>query len=164
MTKTYKKILIVLGAPPLRDGRPSNLMVNRVRKAVQLCKKNKYAKVVFSGGPMNFPAPSAEIMRVMSMKYIPHEKILVENNSKDLLHNAIFCWELIKDHKPKKITIITSNWNLPRTRYIFKKTYKHMNVTLDFKPTEDNIDAIERTYLRIKELFLLTKLKFFGIK
>ncbi|HII72550.1 TPA: YdcF family protein [Candidatus Woesearchaeota archaeon] len=163
MSKT-KSVLIVLGCQPNSDGRPSNLMVNRVRKAVQLYRKNSYSKVIFSGGPGRFPVPESEIMRVMTLRFIPDKDIIVEKNSRDTLHNALFCWELIKDLHPKKITIITSEWHMPRTKFIFRKTYAHLESSLIFEPVTDNIDDIEMAFRKVKEFVLLSWLKVFGIR
>ncbi len=164
MSDVFKNVLIVIGVPPNRDGKPSNLMINRVRKAIQLNKKNNYSRIIFSGGPQHYLVPSSEIMRIMSLKFIPPHKIVVEKNSRDLLHNALFCWEIIKDHHPKTVTVLTSDWNLPRAKYIFRRAYKHMNVSLKFEACYDNVDFIEFSYLKIKEFLLLSKLKLFGIR
>ena len=163
-SKTFKNVLIVIGVSPNKDGKPSRLMINRLRKAIQLNNKNKYSKIILSGGRIGYPVPSAEIMRIMSLHHLPQDKIVVEPNSKNLLHNALFCWNIIKEKSPKNITIVTSDWNMRRAKYIFTNTYKHMGVSLNFESCNDQIDMIEKTFRTVKELILLAKLKIFGIK
>lgn len=160
----YKNILLVLGARPRKDGRPSDQMVSRVRKAVSLFSKNKYSRVIISGGPSSLPIPESEIMRLMMLKFIPDNKLLLERNARDTVQNAVFSWELIKDKKPKKITIVTSAYHLPRAKYIFRKLYKHMGVSLKFEPAQDRFDPVESVYHFIKERFLLARLKIKGFR
>jgi uncharacterized SAM-binding protein YcdF (DUF218 family) len=161
---TYKNLMILLGVGPKKDGRPSQFMISRVRKAVQLYRKNKYSKVIISGGPTITRIPESEIMRIMLLKFIPDKKIITEKKSKDTIQNAVFSWELIKDKKPKHITIVTSAHHIPRTRYIFRTLYAHMDVSLRFEPATDNFDAIEALFYWLKEKFLLWRLKIVGIK
>ncbi len=164
MSNVYKNVLIVIGAPPNKEGKPSHFMVNRLRKAIQLHNKNSYSRILFTGGQSHYPVPSSDIMRVMSLKHLPSSKIILERNAKDLLQNALFCWELIKDRNPKHITIVTSDWNMKRARYIFKKTYSHLKVSLKFEEVDDQVDFVEHSYLWIKEFLLLAKIRLFGIR
>ncbi|MBU2560912.1 MAG: YdcF family protein [Nanoarchaeota archaeon] len=159
---SFKNVLIVLGCSPRPDGRPSDCMIARVRKAVQLYRKNNYSKVLLSGGPARYRVPESVVMRVMLLNFIPHEKILLERHSRDTVHNAVFCWELLKEKKPKNITVVTSEHHMPRTRYIFKRLYSHMGVSLKFEAAPDTFDPVESVYYRVKERLLLLKLRVFG--
>ena len=113
---SYKNVLIVLGYPPKKDGRPSDILISRVRKAVQLFKKDDYSMVLLSGGPSRMKVPEAVVMRVMLLKFIPDDRILVETASRDTMQNAVFCWEILKGKKPKQITIVTSKFHIRRAR------------------------------------------------
>ncbi len=150
---SFKNVLIVLGAMPRIDGRPSDAMVSRVRKAISLYKKENYSKVILSGGPSR-GIPEAEMMRVMMLRVIPQEKLLVEPHSRTTSQNAVLCWALIKDNKPKKITVVTSNYHLSRASYIFRKLYAHMSISLKFEGAQDNFDPLESIFFKIKELVL----------
>lgn len=159
---SFRNVLIVLGCSPRRDGRPSDCMISRVRKAVQLCRKNNYSKVLLSGGPAKYRVPEAVVMRVMLLDFIPHEKILIERHSRGTVHNALFCWEILKDHKPKSLTVVTSEHHMPRTRYIFKRLYAYMGVSLKFEAAPDTFDPVESAFYHLKERLLLLKLRIFG--
>ena len=150
---SFKNILIVLGAMPKLDGRPSDVMLSRVRKAISLYKKENYSKVILSGGPSR-GVPEAEVMRIMLLRFIPQEKMLIEPHSRTTSQNAVLCWALIKDKKPKKITVVTSNYHLARASYIFRKLYAHMGVSLKFEGAQDNLDPIESVFFKVKELVL----------
>lgn len=161
---TYKNILIVLGCGPLPDGRPSPGMKNRVAKAVELYRKNRYSKVIMTGGPTTFPVPESEMMRLLALKNIPDSKIITEKNSKSTIQNAVFTWELIKDNKPKNITVVTSAFHIPRTRYIFRKLYAHMGVSMKFIAAPDHVTGFDAFYLRLRERIALFDLKMRGFR
>jgi len=165
MSNRFKNILIVICPPPKKNGKPSLLMMARVRKTIKLARKNNYSKIIFSGGPSRRNSvPSGSVMGVMAMQYLDKDLLMVEKNSRDILHSSLFCWSLIKDKSPKKVTVLTGRFELARARYIFKKTYKHLGVSLSFEYCHDNLDIVESTYLRIKEFVKLKKLQWGGIR
>jgi len=160
--KQWKNVMLVLGCAPNKDGRPSDPMISRVRKAVQLYRKNRYSKVLLSGGPTRMPVPESEVMRIMLLNFIPDKRMFAEKNSKDTIQNAVFCWEILKEKQTKNITVVTSAHHIPRTRYIFESLYGHMGVKLKFEPAQDNFDPITATLFKLKEKFLLARLKMKG--
>lgn len=161
--KQYKNVLIVLGCGPRKDGKPGDILISRAKKAAQLFKRNNYTKVIFSGGPSH-GVPESELLRVLLIKHIPRNKIIVERNSLSTVQNAVFCWELIKDKKPKHITIVTSKYHMPRTKYIFRKLYKHMSASLKFEAAPDRFDLFQWMYYHGKEIVGMLKLKICGIR
>ncbi|MFH1668552.1 MAG: YdcF family protein [Candidatus Woesearchaeota archaeon] len=159
----YKTVMIVLGCSPRKDGRPSDEMISRVRKAVSLYKKNNYSKIIFSGGPTR-GVPESVVMRLMVLNYLPDNKIITEKNSRSTVQNAVFCWELLKGHKPKSITIVTSDHHMPRAKHIFKKIYHHMGCTLKFEGSPNTFDPIEGVFYRSKEFIALSKIRLLGVR
>ena len=158
----YKNVLMVLGCSPKRDGRPSDCMISRVRKALQLYKKDNYSKVILSGGSAKFGVPEAAVMRVMLLNFIPHDKIAVELHSRSTVQNALFCWNMLKNKDVKHVTVVTSSHHVPRARYIFTKMYRHMGVSLHFEGSPDTFDPVESVFFRVKEFILLLKLRILG--
>ncbi len=159
---SYRNVLLVLGCAPKKDGRPSDCMLSRIRKAVSLYRKDDYSHVIFSGGPTKLPIPESEVMRIVAMNHIPDGRILTERNSRDTVQNAVFCWELLKEKRPRRITIVTSAHHLPRARYIFTRLYSHMGVSLKFESAPDTFDPVAGVFYRLKETLLLAKIKVFG--
>ena len=160
---SFKNMLIVLGCQPRRDGKPSDPLLSRVRKAIQLYRRENYSKVVLSGGSVKFRVPEADIMRVMLMQHIPESRMVMERKSRSTVQNALFCWELLKDKDVKHLTVVTSEHHIPRARYIFNKMYAHMGISLRFEPAPDSFDRIERKFYWLKEHIALLTLKLFGI-
>ncbi|MBW2965243.1 YdcF family protein [Candidatus Woesearchaeota archaeon] len=161
---SFKNVMIVLGNKPKKDGRPSDQMVSRVRRAISLYRKNNYSKVILSGGQTRLPIPESEMMRIMILHYIPENRLVLERRSKDTIQNAVFCWELLKDKKPKQITIVTNDTHMIKSRHIFTKTMKNLGARLIFESVPDTYDPIERVFFRAKERLVLLKLKLFGIR
>jgi uncharacterized SAM-binding protein YcdF (DUF218 family) len=159
----FKNVLIVLGCSPKADGRPSDCMLSRIRKTIHLYKKNNYSRVILSGGPSRYRVPESVIMHVILINHLPHDRLVVERHSRNTIQNAIFCWEILKSKEVKHVTVVTSQHHLPRTKYIFRKLYSHMGVSLDFEAAPDTFDPIEKVYYHVKEKILLLWLKIFGI-
>jgi len=162
--RTWKNILIVLGCGPNKNGTPTYFMRNRVAKAIALYKKNKYDVVIFSGGPNMTPIAESELMKILAWKDIPHNRMITENKSMSTVQNAVFTWELLKDKKLKKITIVTSSFHIPRAKYIFKNMYKHLQVKLIFIGSGEQITISQKIGRHIKEQLGLIKLKILGFK
>jgi len=160
---SFKNVLIVLGCAPKPDGRPSECMISRVRKAIQLYRKENYSKVIISGGPSR-GVPESEIMRVMMLHFIPDSKMITERHSRDTVQNAVFCWNILKNKSPKHITVVSSAFHMRRARYIFKKLYAHMGVSLKFESAVDTFDPIEAVFYHTKELLSLAKLMILGFR
>ena len=162
--KEFRNVLIVLGCQPQKNGIPSSFMKNRLKKAVKLYKRNKYSKIILSGGIVKYPLPEADIMKMALQTHIPKSKILLERNSRSTIENAVFCWELLKNKRPKKITIVTSEFHIPRTKYIFLNTYKHLNCKLRFEPAIDALLPLESFKFFVKEKIALLRLHIWGIR
>jgi len=162
--KVFKNVLIVLGCSPKRDGKPSDCMLSRVRKTIQLYKKNNYSRIILSGGPSRIKIPESVIMRVMLLNYIPHDMVVVERHSRNTVQNAVFCWDILKSKSPKRITVLTSEHHMERAKYIFRKLYSHMGVSLDFEAAPDAFNPIEKALRGIKEKVLLLWIKIVGFK
>ena len=144
----YKNVLIVLGCQPEINGMPSKFMMGRLKKAVKLHKKNKYSKIILSGGVLKYPISEAKVMSMFIKEFIPESKLIIENKSKSTLQNAVFCWEKIKDHKVKRITIVTSALHIPRVKYIFGSVFQHMGCIIKFAGVTDRLSM--SGYMRFK--------------
>ncbi|MBT5022485.1 YdcF family protein [Candidatus Woesearchaeota archaeon] len=135
--KNFQKVLIVLGSSVMVKGYP-RIMAERVRKAISIFNSGNYSKMILSGGSVSTPLPEAELMYVLASKHIDHKAFVLEKNSQDTLQNAVFCWDIIKSRKPESITIITSDFHMRRTKYIFKSVFAHMKNKLDIDFIEAN--------------------------
>ena len=157
-------VLIVLGCAPAQSGKPSPIMVSRVKKAIDVYFKNYYELVIFSGGPNRFPLPEASIMASLSHGRIPKNKIIEEKKSVSTVQNALFCYDILKKKKIKMISVVTSDFHIARSKYIFDRIFEHRKVRLDYYPARTSSGLIERVRRFIKERRALMRLKREGIR
>jgi uncharacterized SAM-binding protein YcdF (DUF218 family) len=98
----------------------------------------------------------------MLLNFIPHDRIIVEMHSRSTVQNGLFCWNILKGKDVKHITVVTSAYHIPRARYIFRKMYAHMHVSMEFEAAPDMFDPVESVFFRVKEFIALLKLRIFG--
>lgn len=152
LRKGFKNVLLVVGNSSLKNGMPSPYQISRVRKAASLWKKNNYSKILLTGGAVACAIPEAVIERALAVKFgIPAQKMLVEDRSRSTLQNALFAYEILKDTDIKRLTVVTSDFHMPRTRFIFKKVFGHMNIPIKFEAAELREPRMRKLWSGLKE-------------
>ena len=131
--KKKEVIGILLGGGITKKGKIPADALTRAKVALKLLQKNETQKLVLSGGftSKQFPKLSEArlFIRYFTKKGISRRKLILEEESKDTLGNAIYCKKLfVKQKLPKQIVLITSNYHLKRSltvfQHIFGKSYK----------------------------------------
>jgi len=120
--------IIILGGGISQEGALSQITINRLEKGIELFKKKVSENIVVSG-KYNFMEdyiPNITEARAMSKylerKGIPKEKIILEEESKDTIGNAFFTkTNVLEPRKWRTIIVITSEFHIQRTKYVFKK-------------------------------------------
>jgi len=122
--------IIILGGGINKDGTLLEITVSRLEKGIELFRKNTSAYVIVSGayGFMLDYIPQKTEARIMKeyleKEGLPKEKIILEEESKDTLGNAYFTkLNVLEPKKWYKVIIVTSDFHLERTKYIFKKVF-----------------------------------------
>ena len=124
-----KDVIIVLAGGVNYDGTlPPNPKL-RVEKGVELYNQRKAKKIIMSGAYGFWldwlkkvpPIHEAEAMKNHALFLgIPHEDILIEDDSKDTLGNAYFVKvSILEKNNWKNIIVVTSDYHLPRVKIIF---------------------------------------------
>jgi uncharacterized SAM-binding protein YcdF (DUF218 family) len=122
--------IVVLGgsiSPDLSTTRNDvalNEAAERMTALVELARRYPNARIVFSGGsPALFfsEAPEAEFaVRLLQSLGIPRERILVEEQSRNTVENAVFS-KLIAQPKPgERWLLVTSAYHMPRSMGVFR--------------------------------------------
>jgi uncharacterized SAM-binding protein YcdF (DUF218 family) len=122
--------IVVLGgsiSPDLSTTRNDvalNEAAERMTALVELARRYPHARIVFSGGsPALFfsEAPEAEFaVRLLQSLGIPRERILVEEQSRNTVENAVFS-KLIAQPKPgERWLLVTSAYHMPRSMGVFR--------------------------------------------
>lgn len=143
-----KDCILVIGAGITKYGELTQIGRSRVEKAVSSYKSNISSRILFSGRHshrLNFipPRTEAQAMREYALNLgVKPEHAYIEETSMDTLGNAYFSKQFFLRYNWKNILIVTSNFHLARTQYLFRKVYgREFNFeivpSLTFLPPED---------------------------
>lgn len=121
--------LAILAGGINKEGILSGDTINRLNKGLELFRKQNFKKVIVSGRfsflydyvPTKTEAKA--MIEYLSEKGIPKEKLILEDKSRDTIGNAYFVKGILKKNGWKKIIIVTSDFHIDRTKYIFKKVF-----------------------------------------
>ncbi len=164
-----KDVLVVLGGGVGVNGEISLTSQSRIEKAVEIFNSG-YANYLILSGKASFsrnPAPiktEAQTMKERALLLgVPEEKILLEEESQDTIGNAYFVkTQFLEPNHWHDMGVVTSEYHLPRAKYIFEKVlgeqYKidFISATSDFLTKEELKDKElrERTKLSIIAVWL----------
>lgn len=149
-----KDCILVLGAGITKEGELTQIGRSRVEKAVSAYRSNQSSRILLSGRyshGLSFipPRTEAQAMKEYALNLgVQKEHIYLDEHSMDTLGGAYFSKQFFLKYNWKNILIITSNFHLARTQYLFKKVYgKEFNFeivpSLTFLPPEDLMRHIE---------------------
>lgn len=113
---------IVLGAG-LKNNKPSITLKSRLDASINWKKSNPKSKLVLSGGKgKNEAISEAKAMKnYLNSKGISDKEIIIEENSKNTYENLEYSYLKLKKNKKLKITIISSDYHLFRSKKIANK-------------------------------------------
>jgi len=155
-----KKAIVMVLSHSIENGNLSDIGKDRAEKATELYKNNLASKILMTGGfGKHFNTtkiPAAEWMKRHAVKLkVPKKDILKEDSSRNTIENLLYSKDIIKKHKWKSIIIVTSDFHILRTKYIFKKIFGKEYKAI-FVPVKTSI-GIKRyliyTLKEIKNLF-----------
>jgi uncharacterized SAM-binding protein YcdF (DUF218 family) len=166
--------IVILGGGIDKNGNLPQYVKKRLDKAIEIFKKNKNSNILVSGKysflyPKNLipPITEAQAMRnYLIKKGILKKNIFLENKSKDTISNAYYSKKIyFIPKKEKKAKIITSEFHLPRVKYIFKKVFGK-DYKFQYVPIHSNLNkkSVEKVQQRQKELLKKTKEILGGMK
>jgi len=155
------KILIILGSKLLESDKISDILKNRLDKAVSLHELNKYNMIIVTGGNVEKSTilTEATVMKKyliynhnINPKIILEEKISIDTNE-----NAIETFKIISNGLSinnvtiNNVTIVTSNFHKKRVKCVFTHYFQN-KFNLIF---EGSIDGIP--YSNIKKVYINEK-------
>lgn len=152
-----KDVIIILGGGLEPDGSLPKIPKLRVEKGVELFKEGVAPKIIVSGYQgfwlETTPIKSeAQAMKEYAMSLgIPEEAIIEEEDSKDTVGNAYFCrLNIIDPNNWKKIVVVTSEYHIPRTKYVFEKVMG-ADYEIEFVSVDSQLDPEALTARVVKE-------------
>ena len=123
--------IVVLGGgtEPFISPRPMvevNAAGDRVIYAAKLSTVNPQAKIIVSGGDIDFmdqsdSDPASDMAELLKLMDIPENSIIIQNQSQNTYEDALFSCQIIKDAGYKKVLLVTSAFHMPRSILLFEK-------------------------------------------
>ena len=118
---------------PADDRHNFNARANRFTQALELYKKGKVKKLLFTGGSGDIlnqnSSEALEIVKFLETMGIPREDYILEPDSRNTRENALFSKKIIDEKFPDaRCLLVTSAWHMRRSIGLFKK------VNVDFTP------------------------------
>lgn len=155
--------VIILGARVYGE-KPSQSLVERIKKASEFLHKNKLVKVIVSGGKgVNEKISEAlAIKRELLKLGISEERIILEDKSRNTIQNFEFSLKKIKEDNPQKnkknILIVTNNYHIFRAKNIAKSLgYEREGYNFYGLPAKTPLIFIPKSHFRE----FLSNIKFF---
>ena len=157
------KIIVVLGDKLHANNKMSSNLKSRLDKCIEIYKTNNLV-IVCGGNVCGSKCNHTEAYRMkkylLNKSEILKNKIILENKSTDTITNIKNMKKIIQKYNYSSLTIISSEWHLPRVKFICK-TYLKKKVT--FSPSSDKVNS-KRIELEKKYLANLKKNYFDSIK
>jgi vancomycin permeability regulator SanA len=127
-----KKIIVVLsgGVDKINYNEPNAWSKKRYDIAIELYQRNPTETIIISTTDRSYRLQELEkteaqigkdYMVNKSKKTIQEKDIILEENSKDTLSNALYARKIIEELDTKQFTVITSKFMLQKTEYLFKE-------------------------------------------
>lgn len=133
--------IVVLGQALNRDGTPSEILRDRLHGAVDAFHYLKEADhgnsqspwVVLSGGDAaRVGVSEAQVMRdhLARDHSIPEKLLITESMSMNSCQNAWYVADIVKKLGVRRVTLVTSDYHMPRSLYVFEAVFKHVGLYL----------------------------------
>ncbi|MBI2146309.1 YdcF family protein [Candidatus Woesearchaeota archaeon] len=155
-------IILILGHRNNEKGKLSSIARERLQQGIKEYRKRPGSKMMVTGayGP-NFNTtarPHAYYLQdYLREQGVPKRDILPFVPSTNTMEDARLSRTMISHHRSTEIVVVTSDFHLPRARYLFQKAFA--GYTLHFVESATIIAAEELRTLRAHEKKSLRQLK-----
>jgi uncharacterized SAM-binding protein YcdF (DUF218 family) len=131
-------VIIILGYPSLNNGEVSPVLMERIKKGIELYKLNNAGKIICTGGAVKNEYIEAEIMHKELVKAgIPNEDIICEKESKGTWDNIKYVKKIMEENKMETGIIVTHIGHIRRAS-IYAKEFG-LNITVEKSNIPKNI-------------------------
>jgi uncharacterized SAM-binding protein YcdF (DUF218 family) len=142
--------IVILGHPALKDGTPSPILRERIKKGIELYNKNISSKIIGTGSAVKNEYIEAEIIKKELLKAgIPEKQIICENKARSTWDNIKYLKEIMEKEHLNEVVIVSNPAHVRRASIYAKK--------FDIKHTveESNIpNEIPNIFLGIIYLYI----------
>lgn len=111
--------IVVLGNPAKPDGRPGEMMQQRVLKAVELFRKGKAKSMILTGAAVYNSHIEAEVMANLARSLgVPESVLVIEPNARNTYQNIFHTTEIMLKHRWSSALVVTSPHHVRRVAFI----------------------------------------------
>lgn len=110
-----RDVILLLGYPARKDGRPSPILRERIGKAAELYRKGAAPLILCTGGAVRNTHIEADVMaRELVRLGVPEDRILRETAARSTWENLLFSREILRESGLRTAVLVTSRWHLRR--------------------------------------------------
>ena len=141
--------IVVLGSPNDAEGRLSTIAVERCRQALSEYRQRPGAKVIPTGGWGEHFNTTAQPHGYYTRKYlesngVPAGDILECVESANTVEDARLCRPIVERHGITGLIVVTSDFHLPRARFLFTREFPKAGLTFCGAATDLPADELAR--------------------
>jgi uncharacterized SAM-binding protein YcdF (DUF218 family) len=119
--------IVILGYPALKDGSPSPILHERIKKGIELYNKKLSSKIICTGAAVKNEYIEAEVIKKELLKAgISEKEIICENKSKSTWDNIKYLKDIMEKEKLNEVVIVSNPAHVRRASiYAEKFGIKH---------------------------------------
>ena len=139
-------LVVVLAHLMSKSCELGNESVARADMAIKLFSSDQYDKLVTLGWDYraDCDVPIADVMRdyILKNSDIDNSLIMAVRESRDTVGDAFYCLDYFRSSKLKKIVVVTSDYHVERTKFIFNRVFNNsISIEVYGVETEANLDS-----------------------
>ncbi len=155
--RTNFDIIIVLGNPANPDGSPSEIMRQRVLKAVELFHSGRARYILFTGGAVYNSYVEADVMAQLAHSVgVPKSASVTDPKARNTYQNLFNAVEIMHKNRWFSALVVTSAYHVKRTTFILS------HFDLDYQVVSSHASWISQLLIGQWENYLLTRLALSG--
>lgn len=108
--------------------------MGRVEKALELYEAGYAPKLILSNGLV------ADFYH-KALEFLPSESLLLEDKAVSTFDSAVYVKEIMEEHQFTSAIIVSSDYHMRRTKYIFSRVYKESEIKLIYKSIDTSYDS-----------------------
>jgi len=113
---------VIFGAKVYPDGTPSGAVLRRVAAALNAASSSLHPLFLVTGaGRAGGPSEAVVMERLLELRGIPADRVLVDEGSSDTLASVIHCAALIRARGSwNRVIVCSDRYHIPRCRWLFR--------------------------------------------
>ena len=140
------KLLVVLSHLMSRSCELGEESVARANMAIKMFPCDQYDKLVTLGWDYraDCDVPIAEVVSdyILKNSEINKSSVIAIRESRDTVGDAIYCLDYFRSSKLKKIVVVTSDYHVERTKFIFNSVFNNaVSIEVYGVETKANLDS-----------------------